>query len=163
MLWLFVTDIRDRDDVNLLAKMIERENTIEKHQEAIGNFKIFTRLFGQFLELAHSIVGNESNRPTIERRKIGQGGETMFPKQLCENVKQLSLAALGRSSFSERDLLSAALKHHVRTNAEKGVTSNSFTALHRFQQKRFLFSRRNTQKRRYRSQQIRHHRLYDGD
>ena len=159
---LLIPNVGNRNDVDLLAQMIERQHAIEKHEKAIGNFEIVTRLFGQLLQLTHSIVGNKAYGSAIEGWEVGQGSGSVFAQEGRENVEELSFTALDTSSPSSRDLPRPTLKNHVRTDSEKRVAPNSFTAFYRLQQERLLLSSGDGQKGGDRRKQICHHRLEDG-
>ena len=82
LLGVFVPVVRRSFDIDLVAKVIERQQPVKKHQHTVGNVEIVFRLFSNALQLADNIVGEESDRTRSERRKTRYVGRAVLGQQV---------------------------------------------------------------------------------
>ena len=148
------------DDVDLVAQVIECQQTIEKHQYAIGQGKIIFGVFADIFQLPHCVVSEVAHRARGERRQPGHRGGTMLPQQFLDDLDRVSLALLLLLAAPQFDVATARPHLHVRTRSQKRVAPNLLAALYRLQQKSVRLIGGNREESGNRRQQIRRDRFH---
>ena len=131
----FARDIRGRDNVNLVMKMIERQQPVEEHQHAIRQGKIVFRVCSDILQLPHRVVAKVAHRTRGEGRQSWHDGWTMLPQQLFYDLNRVSAALFLPLAMLDYDISILSPHLHVGTCPQESVSADLFATLHRLQQK----------------------------
>src|SRR5580704_8524673 len=128
-------NIRGRDDVNLVAQVIESQQAIEEHQHAIGQGKIVFRVVADSFQLADSVIREVANGTSSERRQAGDCRWTMLPEQLFDHGQYAALALFASLSALQDDVFASGSHLQIGTRSEERIAANLFAALDGLQQK----------------------------
>ena len=131
-----MADIRGRDDVQLVTKVIERQKAIEEHKNAIRQMQIIFGGGGKVLEMANGVVGKVADGASGERRKSGNVYGSMLAQRQPAGFEKTAWLALDFRSVTDSDFVPPSADDLVGSNAEEGVASNSLATFDGFQQKR---------------------------
>jgi hypothetical protein len=133
--------------VNLVTNVVEREHAIKKHQYAVGKVEVIAAVFGNFFQLPDDVIRKISNGAAGKWRQSGDSRRLVFIQQLTNSRKDVANPILGLFASLNHYLITVAGDHHVRTHAEKRVSSNFFSTLDRFQQEGVWLALRDAEER----------------
>ena len=88
-------DVGGGDHPDLLADVIEGQHFVEEQQAGVGNTEFVLGVVGQSLDLAHRIVGEESDRASGEGRQSGDAGRLVAAERVAQHVEDVALDARG--------------------------------------------------------------------
>ncbi len=131
----FARYIGGRDDVNLVAQVIKRQQAVEEHQHAIGQAKIILSVLADLLQLPDRVVREVAHRARGERRQARHDRRAMLPQQFFDDLNRAALTLFFLFAALHHNLSTGGSHLHVRARSQKGVASNLLAALHRFQKK----------------------------
>ncbi len=86
----FAGNIRHCDDVDLMAEVIEGEQAVEEHQDAIGNGQVVLRMFADVFQVADDIVSKVADGASGEGREAGDRSWTMLAQLFLQDFEYIS-------------------------------------------------------------------------
>ncbi len=132
--WALARHVGSSDDVDLVSQMIERQQSIEKHEFGVGQVQIILRVLAYFFQLPNHVVSKISNGSRREWRQSLYARGTMFAQQALHHLKNIFLHNLAPASALNLDRPLASLHSHVRSRTQECVTADLLAALYRLQQ-----------------------------
>ncbi len=132
----FAGEVGGGDDVDLVAEMIEGEDAIEKHKDAVGDIEIVDGEGSDVFEAADDVVGAIADGSGGEGRKAIHGGGTVSLEEFLDDVEDVAGAALGffGAGTKDFDFGSTRFEAEKRADTEKGVATDFFSAFDGFEQ-----------------------------
>ncbi len=140
--------------MNLVPQVIESQQTVEKHQAAIGQRKIIFGVLADLFQLPHGVIGKIAHRSRGERRNAGNRGRPMLSQKPLDDLRNVSLQPFLRLTPAYQHIAALRLHHHIRTRTEERIAANLLAPLHRLQQESFRLMGGNRQKRGNRREQV---------
>ncbi len=131
----FARHIGRGDDVDLVAQVIEGQQPVEEHQDAIGQREIILGVFADVFQLPHRVIREVAHRARRKRRQPGHGRGTMLPQQFLDDLDRAALALLRLLAALDHDVLAPRPHLHVGTRSQKRVAADLLAPLHRLEQK----------------------------
>jgi len=116
------------DDEDLMAHMVEGQQSVKEHQAAIGSLQIVLSEFGELLQLADGIMGKEPDRAGSERRQSAKMGGRVLAQQTVKHLEDAAFELLLLAIPLQRDVAAAGAQQHVRPRSQKSVAANLFSA-----------------------------------
>ena len=158
-----VRDIGRDNQPNLLAHVVEGKHLVEEEQASVRDAQLVLRPHRQPLDLAHGVVGKETDRSGRERRQPLQSRRFVPAERLAQHGKDVAFDARGLAALCDRNL--APPRHNAleRREPDEGIAAHLFAALHRFQQKTLALRPGRAQKGRDRRFQVGHQGAADGN
>ena len=147
-------NIGSRDDVNLMAQVIEGQQPVEEHQYAIGQRKIVLGVLADSFELANRVIREVADSARGERRQTGDRCRTMLPQQLLQHRQHAALSLFASLPALQHDVLAAGSHLQVRTRSQECVAPDLLSALYRLQQEGVRLVGGDGEKSRDRRQQV---------
>jgi hypothetical protein len=134
--------------------VVEREHSIEKHQDAIGNIEIIDGVLSDVFETPNNVIGAVTDCTGGKRGQAGHGGRAMLLQEFLDNFENVSVALFDFLAAFDGDRFASRLQSQKRPYAKEGIASDLFTSFYRFQQEGIGFTSGNGEKRRDGGQQI---------
>src|SRR5579863_1436805 len=117
-----------------MSQVIESQQAIEEHQNAVGEGEIVLGVFTDFFELANRVIGEITNGARSERWQSSDLRGTMLPQQLFHDRQNAAFTQLTSPSALQQDVLAASPHLQVRPCSQKRVAPDLLAALYRFEQ-----------------------------
>ena len=140
--------------MNLMPQVIEGQQPVEEHQDAVGQREVILGMLADILQLPHGVVGEVAYRARRERRQPRHRCGAMLPQQFLDDLNRASLAFLLPLASLYHNVVATRPHLHIRARSQKRVASNLLAALHRLQQEGVGLIRRDLEKGGDRCQQI---------
>src|ERR671922_298678 len=125
--------IGGRNNVNLTPQVIKGENSIKKHELAIGQREIIGGVLSDTLQLPHHIVGKIPDRSSREGRQSRHDRRPMLSQQHLQELEYVAGPALATLPSLQHNFSAARTNLHVRPGPKKRVASDLLSPLYRFQ------------------------------
>src|SRR5947209_20037435 len=135
--------------------MVEGQQPVKKHENAVGYLEIVLGQVGQLFQLAHGIMRKKPYRARSEWRESRNMAVLMLAQQSIKDTKDRAFHVLFLPTLFQYYLISPSSQHHVGTCAKERVSANLLPTFHRLQQKSMRFLSSNAQKRGDRGSQVR--------
>ncbi len=84
---LFGGNVGGGDDVDLMAQVIEGEDAIEEHEDAVGNMEVVLGAVADVFELANDVIGAIADGSGGEGRKTFDLGGTVLVEEFLDDVE----------------------------------------------------------------------------
>ena len=152
--WRFRANIRRRNDVQLMAQMVERHQAVVKGEDTIGQSQVILGALRQAFKLTHHVIGEIANTTGGEGRQIRNRRGTILPQVLAQQLDHAPLAALDVRALANRQLPAPRRNYPSWLRAKERVTPDLLSAFDRLQQEGILLPLGDAQEGPDRSQQI---------
>ena len=130
----FAGDVGRGHDVDLVAEVIEGEDAVEEHEDAVGNVEIVGGVFTDIFETADDVIGAIADGSGGEWREAFEGGGTMQVQEFLDDVEDVASAAFGLAAADDGDVGATRLQPEKGAHAEKCVASDFFSAFDRLEE-----------------------------
>ncbi len=114
--------------------MVEGQHFMEEHEAGVGQAQIVFRLLGDALDLPHYIVGEEAHSAGSEWRQSCNVSRLMAAEEFLHQRKDVALGLASLAILRDDNFLSAGHDGAERMDADKGIATNFFSLLDRFEQ-----------------------------
>src|SRR5215472_15462340 len=138
--WWTSPHIGGSDDVQLMFEVIESEQAIVKGKDAIGEIHVELRRRRKSLELPHHVIGEVANATCGERRQSGKVGRKVLSEFLAQPFDDAAPHDWIVGTVANRDFVSPRGQHGAWPRPNESVATDSFSALHGFQQESILLA-----------------------
>src|SRR6185437_4240975 len=131
--WIFAGHIGRCHDVDLMAKMIECQQSVKKHQHAIGKVQVVFSMLADVFKPANNVVRTKSYRSSGKWRQAGNVRQLVLLQKPFSNLEYIALTAFDFFSALNRNLSTAGAQLHVRAGTQECVPPNLLAAFYRFE------------------------------
>ena len=146
-----------------LRDVIEGKYFIKEKQAGVGNTQLVFGVVRKMLDLADSVVSEETYRAGGERRKSGDAGGFVAAECLPQYVKNVALNTGSSPGFGDINLLAAGDNALIGIEPDERIAADLLTFFDRLQKEALSLLPSRPQKGRYGSLEIGREGAVDGD
>src|SRR6059058_4030984 len=116
--------------MDLMSKMIEREQPVEEHQHAVRELKIVLRTVANIFKLADNIIRAKPNCSGGKGWQARHASGFMLLKQFFGGLKDVLLAGFTLLPSLNHNFRAVRPQLHVRARPQKCVSPNLLASFH---------------------------------
>src|SRR5215469_6326196 len=96
--------------MDLVMQVVEGEDAVEKHQDAVGNLEIVFGAVSDVFQATHDVVGAIANGSGRKRRQAFDRGGAVLAQEFLDGLEGVSGAGFLFAATLDRDFGSAGLE-----------------------------------------------------